>query len=393
MNKLIDINIKNKKVLIRVDYNVPIENNVIKNDFRLKSSIETINYCLSQNASVILMSHLGRPNGIDPLFSLEPIIDFLEDTFNVYVHFSEDCISDKSIKISNELLPREIHLLENLRFYEGETNNDEKFAKKLSKHGDIYICDSFGTAHRMHASNSSVLKYFNHKGIGFLMSKEFKYLSADKNMKTTVLIGGAKISSKLKMIYNYLDKCDTILIGGAMAFTLLKSQNINVGSSLVENNMVNESKKILDKANKMGVDIILPIDIVSSTSIDDDSEINIKSIDQIDNQDIGLDIGPETTMIYLNYLSKSEKVIWNGPMGLFENYNYATGTTSISSALKDYTMNNKLNTIIGGGDTVRAIEMTESIDSFTHVSTGGGASLKLLSGEKLDLIKSWEQYE
>ena len=189
MNKLIDINIKNKKVLIRVDYNVPIENNVIKNDFRLKSSIETINYCLSQNASVILMSHLGRPNGIDPLFSLEPIIDFLEDTFNVYVHFSEDCISDNSIKISSELLPREIHLLENLRFYKGETNNDEKFAKKLSKHGDIYICDSFGTAHRMHASNSSVLKYFKHKCIGFLMSKEFKYLTADNNMKTTVLMG------------------------------------------------------------------------------------------------------------------------------------------------------------------------------------------------------------
>ena len=393
MKKIKELNIKNKKILLRVDYNVPMDNNEIKNYFRLISSIDTINYCLSQKALVILMSHLGRPEGIDKNLSLEPIIDFLEEKFNTYVHFSNDCISDKSIECSNKMLPGEIHLLENLRFYKEETNNCQEFSRNLSKHGEVYICDSFGTAHRMHSSNSRILKYFDNCGIGLLMEKEFKYLSSKNIDNSTVLIGGVKISSKIKMISNYLDKCNNILIGGAMAFTLLKSTGIDVGNSLVEDDMLEKSFNILKEAKDIGVNIILPVDVVCSSKVDSNDNIKIKSVNDINSNEIGFDIGPETTMIYLDYLSKSKSVIWNGPMGKFEDFNYATGTTSIASGIKDFTLNNNLHSIIGGGDTVRAIELTESINSFTHVSTGGGASLKLLSGEKLDFMKSWEKYE
>ena len=392
MNKITDINIKNKKVLIRVDFNVPIENSAIKNHFRIDSSLKTINYCLSQNASIVLMSHLGRPKSIDKKLSLAPIVEYLEEKLDTIVHFSEDSISSKAIEFSRNMLPKEIHLLENLRFYNEECQNDKEFACKLSSHGDIYICDSFGISHRMHSSNSSILEFFDLKAIGFLMSKELKYLSSTDSAGTTIIIGGAKISSKIKMLFNYLNKCDSILIGGAMAFTLLKSKGINIGASLVENNMIQDAKKILETARILDVDIILPTDVVCSKSIDGQN-IEIKNIELMKNDDIGLDIGPETTMIFSEYISNSKKVIWNGPMGLFENFNFATGSTSIANLIKELTINKDLNSIIGGGDTVRAIELTENIDSFTHVSTGGGASLKLLSGEKLELIKSWSSYE
>ena len=393
MKNVQNLNIKNKKILIRVDYNVPMENGKIKNYFRLNASLDTIRYCLSQKASVILMSHLGRPEGEDLNFSLEPIIDFLEEKFDTYIHFSNDCISNDSIEFSQKMLPGEIHLLENLRFHREETSNNDMFAQSLSKHADVYVCDSFGTAHRKHASNSAILKYFKEKSIGMLMSKEFKYLTQNNKNKSTVLIGGAKISSKIKMIKNYLDKCDTILIGGAMAFTMLKAKGCKVGNSLVENDMIDVSIDILNSARDKNVLIVLPVDVVCANKIDSDESPQIKSVDLINEDQMGLDIGPETTMIFLNYLSESNNVIWNGPMGMFEKINYSTGTSSISTGISNFTKENNLKSIIGGGDTVRAIEMTESTSSFTHVSTGGGASLKLLSGEKLDFIKSWEKYE
>lgn len=392
MKKIIDINIKNKKVLIRVDFNIPIENGVIKNHFRIDSSLETIKYCLSQNASVVLMSHLGRPIGIDKKLSLEPLVAYLEEKLGMLVHFSNDCISSESIKISKQMLPKEVHLLENLRFYEFECKNDKDFAYKLSKHADIYVCDSFGTSHRAHSSNSSILEFFDVKSIGFLMSKELKYLKSTNDEGTTVLIGGAKISSKMKMLLNYLNKCNAILIGGAMAFTLLKSKGLNIGKSLVEDRMIEDAKNFLETAKILEVDVILPTDVVCSDSIDG-QKIEVKSVDSLHDDDIGLDIGPETTMIFSEYISNSKKIIWNGPMGLFENFNFATGSSAIATIIKELTLKNNLISIIGGGDTVRAIELTEEIESFTHVSTGGGASLKLLSGEKLDLTKSWSTNE
>ncbi len=386
-----NLNIINKRVLIRVDYNIPIIKSKIINDFRLKSSFETINYCLSQNCSIVLMSHLGRPKQKDDKYSLQPIIEYLEDNFNTYVHFSDDCISEKSIKTSKEMLPKEIHLLENLRFYKEELINDLGFAEKLSKHGEYYICDSFGTSHRMHASNSSILSFYKNKSaIGFLMLKEFKYLTQSNlnSNKLTVIIGGAKISTKLKMIDCYIGNCNNIIIGGAMAFTLLKASDVEVGLSLIEDDMIYESKRILERVKNSKTNLLLPVDIVCKNTVSND--ISIEDVNNIGSNQIGLDIGPESTLIFSQYIEQSSYIVWNGPMGMFEELSFATGTQSIADTIANVGVDSK--TIIGGGDTVSAIEMTQPLSRYTHVSTGGGASLKLLSGEKLDFHISWEKY-
>ena len=389
MKHIKDLNINNRSVLIRFDYNVPIENNIIINDFRIKSSFKTIDYCLSKNTSIIIMSHLGRPNGIDENFSLKPIYRYLKEHYDTKIFFSDDCVSPESIKISKNLKEGEIHILENLRFYDEETCNDDSFSNKLSKHADIYVCDSFGTSHREHSSNSKILKFFKSKCIGFLMSKEIKYLNIDDFNGTGVIIGGAKISTKIKMINHFLNKSDVIFIGGAMLFTFLKSQNINIGLSKVEDNMLNSATEIINKAKKMNKRILFPIDLVCTKNKIDSNEIFVKSVDSLDDNDIGLDIGPETIKMFKKNIKELDTVIWNGPLGYFENKNFSKGTIEISKCLK--TIKN-ITTIIGGGDTVGAIEMYDNIKGYTHVSTGGGASLKLLSGEKLNLTKSWELY-
>ena len=389
MKHIKDLNIKNKRLLIRFDYNVPIENNIIMNDFRLKSSFKTIDYCLSKNSSIVIMSHLGRPNGKDEKFSLKPIYRYLKKHYNNRIFFSDDCVSPESIKISEDLKDGEIHILENLRFYEEETCNDDSFSNKLSKHADIYVCDSFGTSHREHSSNSKILKFFKSKCIGFLMSKEIKYLNIDGSNGAGVIIGGAKISTKIKMINHFLNKSDIIFIGGAMLFTFLKSQNINIGLSKVEDDMLELANDVINKAKKMNKKILFPIDLVCTRDKIDSNEIFVKSVDSLDVNDIGLDIGPETIKMFIKNLKDLDTVIWNGPLGYFENKNFSKGTIEISKYLK--TIKN-ITSIIGGGDTVGAIEMYDNIHGYTHVSTGGGASLKLLSGEKLNLTKSWELY-
>jgi len=391
--KYIDqINIKNKKVLIRVDYNVPIENGKILNDFRLRKSIDTINYCLSQNCSVILMSHLGRPDSQDERFSLEPILDFLDQTFNVLVHFSDDCISDKSFEISNKLLPKQIHLLENLRFYNNELDNEHLFAKKLSDHADVYINDAFGTSHRNHASNSAIMNYFKVQSFGFLIKKEFKYLSEaiSESKKHILIVGGLKVSTKIKLIENFLDKTSHILIGGAMAFTFLKAKGVNVGKSFVEKDMIESADKILNLAKTKNVNIVLPVDIVCASDIN--AKSRVCNIEDINGDEAAFDIGPETSLIFEMLLSDAKSIIWNGPLGAFEYSNFATSSQSISTAVKNSTINNNAISIIGGGDTVSAIEEYGTVDGYTHVSTGGGASLKLLSGETLEIVKSWNTY-
>ena len=394
MKNIKNINIKNKKVLIRVDYNVPIENGKIKNSFRLEASAPTIHYCLTQGASIILMSHLGRPENKDESLSLKPIIDYLEDKYNVYVHFSDDCISDESINTSKKMLPKEIHLLENLRYYNQESSNDEVFSYKLSKHAEIYINDAFGTAHRSHASNSSILKFFKIKSFGLLMLKELEYLMNDDLINGSVLIvGGAKISTKLKLIYNFIGKSSHVLIGGAMAFTFLKAKNVNIGNSLHEPDMIQEAKNILQFAEKSSTAILLPSDVVSSKSIEEANDINVNNFNEIQNDDIGLDIGPETTLQYDLIIGEATNIIWNGPLGMFENLNFATGTQAICDSIKRRSLSEDCVSIVGGGDTIRAAEHFTSINGFTHVSTGGGASLKLLSGETLEILKSWEKYE
>ena len=389
MKNIKDLNIDGRTVLIRFDYNVPIENNTIMNDFRIKSSFKTIDYCLSKSASIVIMSHLGRPEGKDKKFTLKPVCNYLKKYYKKKILFSNDCISEESIEISKKLKPGEIHMLENLRFYDEEINNDDIFSKKLSKHGDIYVCDSFGISHREHSSNSKILKYFKIKGIGFIITKELQYLRINESSGMGVIIGGAKISTKIKMINHFLDNSDVIFIGGAMLFTFLKSQKINIGLSKVEDNMLDLAVDIIEKAKKMNKKILFPLDLVCVKDTINSNEIFIKEVNNLDDNDIGLDIGPKTVKLFIQYIKNLNTIIWNGPLGYFENKNFCNGTIEISRYLKK--IKNKC-TIIGGGDTISAIEMYDNIRGYTHVSTGGGASLKLLSGEKLNLIKSWDLY-
>ena len=389
MKNIKDLNIDGRTVLIRFDYNVPIENNTIMNDFRIKSSFKTIDYCLSKGASIVIMSHLGRPEGKDKKFTLKPVYNYLKKYYKKKILFSNDCISEESIEISKKLKPGEIHMLENLRFYDEERNNDDIFSKKLSKHGDIYVCDSFGISHREHSSNSKILKYFKIKGIGFIITKELQYLRINESSGMGVIIGGAKISTKIKMINHFLDNSDVIFIGGAMLFTFLKSQKINIGLSKVEDNMLDLAVDIIEKAKKMNKKILFPLDLVCVKDTINSNKIFIKEVNNLDDNDIGLDIGPETVKLFMKYIKNLNTIIWNGPLGYFENKNFCNGTIEISRYLKK--IKNKC-TIIGGGDTISAIEMYDNIRGYTHVSTGGGASLKLLSGEKLNLTKSWDLY-
>jgi len=391
MKTLKDININNKRVLIRFDYNVPIENDVVKDTFRLDASVETINYCLAQNASIIIISHLGRPKNNDPKLSVYPILDYLEEKFNVFVHYSDDCISKEAIDKSQKMLKNEIHLLENLRYYDEEISNDEVFAEKLSRHADVYINDAFGLSHRQHASNSSILKYFDEKCIGLLIQKEIKNLSTNIDKKTIVIIGGAKISTKINMINKYLGNASHILIGGAMAFTFMKAMGKNIGGSLYEQNMIDIANDIMNSSKDKGTNIVLPNDFVCSK--DNSDKFDVLNSDNLTDSDVGYDIGPETSMNYSMIIKNSAKVIWNGPMGMFEKPEYATGTQAVCYEIKESTINNNLISIVGGGDTVRAIKSFTNTSDFTHVSTGGGASLKVLSGEKLDFVKSWELYD
>ena len=395
MDSITDINIESKRVLIRVDFNIPIEKGVIQSDFRIRAVQDTIEYCLENNCSIILMSHLGRPNGVDTNYSLKPLVKYLKNLFNVNIHFSNDCISDESINISINMNNKEIHLLENLRFYKEEVENDEIFAYKLSSHADIYINEAFGTSHREHSSNSLILKYFKTKSIGFLMQKEFNYLKDIFNVdsKPLIIVGGAKISTKINMIKKFITNCSNILIGGGMAFTFLKAKGINIGSSLVEESMIDTAKEIFDLASQNNVNIILPVDVVCGADFSSNTDIDICSIDNINNNYMGLDIGPETTMIFEMLIGEASSVIWNGPVGAFELSPFSTGTHAIAHCISQKTVNDGLISIIGGGDTASAIMQCDLEDTYSHVSTGGGASLELLSGKELKIFKSWRDYE
>ena len=397
MQKLKDIDLKGKRALIRVDYNVPMLEGRVQNDFRIRSSIPTIKHCLNNGASVVLMSHLGRPGGqFNDDLSLDPIAFDIEDLLNIDVHFSKDCVSKESIELSHSLKPGEVHLLENLRFHDTETTNDDVFSLLLAQHGDVYINDAFGTAHRAHASNVGVVNHIECAVPGLLMEKEWTYLSqklSNPEQPYVVILGGSKVSGKIEWIDNLIEKADTILIGGAMAFTFLKAQDKSIGLSLCEDDMIEQASKILDLSKDSGTSILLPVDFVCSKNIEDELNTEIFYSENIPDDYIGLDIGPETSMQYSMILSNAKKVIWNGPMGMFEKNSFATGTQSLAYEIKELTNNNNLNSIVGGGDTVRAIKSFTQSKYFTHVSTGGGASLKLLSGDELNFITTWKNNE
>ena len=387
MQHIKDLDIKNKQVLIRFDYNVPILNGDIVDSFRIDSTFKTIDYCLKNDSSLVLMSHLGRPNGVELKLSLRPIFEYLNKCYPNKVYFSEDCVSKESIEKSRGLKNQEILLLENLRFYNEELECEKTFSKKLSMHGDIYVNDAFGTSHRSHASNVGICEHFQEKAYGFLIDKEKVYL--DDSIKKeadrlTLILGGAKISDKIKLLKRFLDIADNILIGGAMSNNFLKAKGYQIGKSLYEEEYVEFAREILNRKNK--ANIILPLDYVCTTDIK--KKINIRSsrFSEIKKNEYAVDIGPETSRLFYDIIRKKTKsLVWNGPMGIIEISEFSKGTKTMINSIKSIKDNDFIS-IIGGGDTSSMIGKNEYAD-FTHISTGGGASLKLLSGE---VIESFE---
>ena len=395
MQKIKDLQLKGERVLIRVDYNVPLQSGLVVDDFRIRASLPTIKYCLKSGASVVLMSHLGRPEGeIVPEMSLDPVAFALEDILGRDVMFSNDCISDDAVELSQQMKPGEVHLLENLRFHKGETENDPGFSWFLSRHGGIYINDAFGTAHRTHASNVGILEHIKITAAGFLIEKEIKYLFASIQnplSPTALILGGAKISDKIELIYHMLNKVNVILIGGAMAFTFLKAQGKNIGASLADKANLQIAKDILVNAENSQVKIILPHDVVSAKEISAEAPCRVANLDELESDEAGFDIGPETALNYELILSSANTIIWNGPLGLCEIPSFSTGTQSIASIVRDRTEDGAIS-IIGGGDTASALKNGGIAEGFTHTSTGGGASLQLLSGKELPAFEALKEY-
>jgi len=388
MQHIKDLDIKGKQVLIRCDYNVPISNGNIVDKFRVDASFDTIDYCLKNGCSIVLMSHLGRPNGRELSLSLYPIFEYLNKSYSNKVYFSKDCISEDSFTQSASLEEGEILLLENLRFYNEELQCDKGFSKKLSEHGNVYVNDAFGTSHRAHASNVGICEYFNVKAFGFLIDKEKKYLADSiqkDSSKITLILGGAKISDKIKLLTRFLDIADNILIGGAMSNNFLKAKGVSVGKSLYEEKYVEFARDILNRKNK--ANIVIPLDYICTQDVKNKINIRNSSYLKIQRDEYAVDIGLKTIDLFKNIIEKESKsVIWNGPMGIIEILEFSKGTKALINSIKS-TKDDDFISIIGGGDTSSMIDRSEYSD-FTHISTGGGASLKLLSGEVMESFEA-----
>jgi len=389
MNKLsIDkVDLKNKRVLVRVDFNVPLdESKNVTDDLRIKASLPTIKKIIQDSGKTILMSHLGRPKGErKPTLSLIPAAVRLSELIGKEVKLAPDCIGAETEKLINEMKPGDVVLLENLRFHKEEEKNDPDFSKELAKLGDIYINDAFGSAHRAHASTEGVTRFIKICAAGYLMQKELDYLgSALANPKRPycAVLGGAKISGKIDVITNLMDKVDTLIIGGGMAFTFLKAQGKEIGKSLLETEKLDLAKELLEKLHLSKIKFLLPVDVVVADEFSNDSPSQTVSIDKIPSDKRGLDIGTESIKLFTDELLKSKTIVWNGPMGVFEMSNFAKGTFAIAEALVKATENGAV-TVIGGGDSAAAISDAGLEDKVSHVSTGGGASLEFLEGKVL----------
>jgi len=390
MRKLEDLKLKDSRVLIRLDLNVPLKDGHITDDFRIRAALPTVKHCLSQGASVVIMSHLGRPGGkYSEELSLISVGETLADLLETQVKFTDDCISEDAISVSRELRPGEIHLLENLRFHNGETENESHFSEKLAQHGEIYINDAFGTAHRAHASNVGVPSRFSIKAMGFLMEKEKEFLyDTLKNpaRPLTIILGGSKISGKFELIGRFLKLADHILIGGGMAFTFLKAKGLEIGASLLQEDMVERAESYLRKAKKRGVNLILP----SDCAVKNNSSRKIIEVSQLGEKDIGMDIGPETIKNFRDIISQSNSVVWNGPMGVFEEAIFKKGTQEICKEVGSVVGRGGIS-LIGGGDSAAAVRTAGMERGMSHISTGGGASLELLAGKELPAFQALEE--
>ncbi len=396
LQKLINDNkINDKNILVRVDFNVPVDSNgIITDDKRIMESLITINAISSNGGKCILMSHLGRPKGEKNLkYSLSVVAEYLSNVLNKPVLFSDDCIGEDNKEAINNMKPGDVILLENLRFYKEEEMNDPEFAKKLAAYGDIFVNDAFGTAHRAHASTEGVTHFIKTCAAGFLMEKELKYLTAavaDPKRPLCAILGGSKISGKIDVLENLLNIADTILIGGGMMFTFYKALGYNIGKSILEEDKVSLAKEILEKVKTSKTKFELPEDVLMADKFDKDAQTKEMFADRITpdfNDWIGVDIGPKTIHKYKQEILKSNTIVWNGPMGVFEIDIFATGTIEIAKSLAEATAKGAT-TIIGGGDSASAVAKAGLENNVSHVSTGGGASLEFLEGKKLPGVEA-----
>jgi phosphoglycerate kinase len=395
MSKFSDHNFKNEKALVRVDFNVPLDENFhITDDTRMRAAIPTIKKILEDGGSVILMSHLGRPKGgPEDKFSLKHLLPHLKELLpGVTVLFANDCIGSEAEQKAKDLRPGEVLLLENLRFYKEEEKGNEEFAKKLASLGDVYVNDAFGTAHRAHASTAVIAQFFpaDKKMFGLLMNAEVS--NAEKVLNSsekpfTAILGGAKVSDKIEIIENLLKKANNIIIGGGMAYTFLKAQGKEIGSSLCEEDKLDLANDILSKAKQQNVQFLLPVDSVVANKFSEDADTKIVSNDHIEKGWMGLDIGPESIKIFTKTIMESKTILWNGPMGVFEMKKFQAGKKAIAEPIAKATENGAYR-LVGGGDSVAAINEFHLADKVSYVSTGGGALLEYFEGKELPGIKA-----
>lgn len=386
-----DLELKEKKVLMRVDFNVPLKDGVITDDNRIVQALPSIKYVMEHGGLLILTSHLGRPDGkSNPEFSLKPVADHLATLIETKVHFATDCIGDEAKKVIEQADFGEIVLLENVRFHKEETENDEIFSGQLASHADIFVNDAFGSSHRAHASVAGVTRFMDQSASGFLLEKEIKYLNESVNNPErpfVAILGGAKVSDKIGVIENLLDKVDTIIIGGGMTYTFYKALGLPIGNSLLEEDKIDLAKELVQKAKAAGVKLMLPMDSVAAKEFDNDAEHKVVNDNGIEDGWMALDIGPQSAISFGNVIKMAKTVLWNGPMGVFEMSNFADGTFAVAEALAEATKFGAT-TIIGGGDSAAAIKKSGLSDQVSHVSTGGGASLEYLEGKDLPGVSS-----
>jgi phosphoglycerate kinase len=391
LQEIKNIDITGKKVFIRCDFNVPMdEDNNITDDRRIRSALNTIRYCIDNDCAVILASHFGRPKGgFEEEFSLVPIARRLHTLLKQEIKMAPGVVCDETIKMAKELQSGEILLLENMRFELGETKNDETLSAKLASMAEVYINDAFGVSHRAHSSVEGIAKYFNmeHKAAGFLMAKEIKFfhhIVHNPKRPFVSIVGGSKVSGKLEALHNLVPKVDKIIIGGGMAFTFLKALGHEIGKSLVEEDLIEEAKKIMEEAKQLGVKFYLPVDVVAAETFSAEAIAKIVTIQEIPKDWMGLDIGPASALLFSEALQDANTILWNGPMGVYEMDKFAKGSTKISHAVAS----SFATTVVGGGDTADLVRVTGDEDEMTFISTGGGASLELIEGKILPGVKA-----
>lgn len=394
MNKSIENkSFKGKKVLIRVDFNVPLNHNrQITDDTRIRESLPTIKKCLEEGAAVILMSHLGRPKGrYEDDYSLTPIVPRLSKYLNRDIIFNRDLFGAKTIEVAKQLKGGEVVLLENMRFYQEEEKADENFAKQLAQLGDVYINDAFATSHRNHTSTATIAKYFpKEKYFGLLLTNELRNLDKALNspkIDKTAIVGGAKVSSKIGILESLINKVNNLIIGGGMAFTFIKALGGDVGKSLLQNDYLEYANKVIKDAMLKGVNLYLPTDAMVADAFSNEANRKVVPVDQIEDKFMGLDIGPESCKRFSEIISQSKTLIWNGPMGVFEMANFKQGTKSIAINVASATISGSFS-LVGGGDSVAAINRYNLADQISYVSTGGGAMLNYIEGKKLPGVQA-----